>query len=128
MIRVGARRITFAEVVDDEAEDDVFCGVSPESGRERYGVIPMWGKEGDELIIGQAAGLWKAVHTTSNFDVDKIVVNERGATVLIDDALWDHVNRDTHVFIAFHRRPKVEILEVGGHVSSIWSGESAVDQ
>ncbi len=80
------------------------------------------------MIVGKAAGLWEPIHAASDFDVYNSVMYEWRKVVLIDDGLCDHVDGYAHVFIARHRRAQIEILEVGGHVASIWCGDCAVDE
>ena len=54
----------------------------------------------DELVVGKATGLWQTIHATSDFDVYETVVNERAKVVFIHDDVRDHINWDTHIFVA----------------------------
>ena len=66
--------------------------------------------------IGNEAGLFEAVHAFANFHVHPPV---RGGEGLQQVLLYDFVRNDaegkSHVFVPFHWRVEVEILNVGDH-------------
>ena len=52
MFGVGASRITHTEIVHDETEDCVSCGVAPEAMGEGAWFVAVGGEFGDELTVG----------------------------------------------------------------------------
>ena len=76
MVGVGLRGVTHTEIIDDQTEDDSAGRVSPQSWRERSGVVAMGHQELDKLIVGQASGLREAEHAALNFDEDVPVVHQ----------------------------------------------------
>jgi hypothetical protein len=75
-----------------------------------------------ELVIGQAASLWKPVHAAPDFDVHGSVVDERLQIVLLNDGVGQHVNRNAHVFIPLHRSTEIEILQINCHELCVFGG------
>ena len=84
------------------------------------------GKLSNELVVGEASGLWKAVHPLADFDIHKAVVEEGLQVVLFDDCVGEEPDGNAHVFVAFHWCTEVKILEIGGHEHGIGRGEDAV--
>ena len=103
MIGIVLRRVANPEIVHHhETEYDVACFVVPEtrSEGERL-VLAVRSKMFDELVVGKkATGLWQTMHATSDFDVDETVVDERAKILFIHDDVRDHINWDTHIFVA----------------------------
>lgn len=77
MVSIGARRVAYAKIVNNKAEDDVSGVVAPESRHEGNRTIAVGSQKGNELIVGEAAGLGKAIHSAANFNVYVSVVKER---------------------------------------------------
>ena len=60
------------------------------------------GQDGNELVVSEATGLRKAVHSSSDLDIYVAAVEQLAQIVLIDDAFRQHVDWDAHVFVACH--------------------------
>ena len=80
--------VLYAKIIDDEAEGDG-ARVMLEETWYVFGLdVTVSGKVGNEFIIGNAAGLWKAVHAFLYFDTYKsLVVCKFQEVVLINDCL-----------------------------------------
>jgi len=83
-----------------------------------------------QLVIGNLAGLWKAIHTPSNFHVDVTVVDKVMQFVVIHDCWGNNSDRDAHVGIVggLHGCAKVEILEVTHHAPRAGGGDNTVEE
>jgi hypothetical protein len=64
--------------------------------------VAVFSKVGDELIVGDAAGLGWAIHAAAYFAVDVAVVNEVCEVVELKDVLRDVLDPDAHVLVAIH--------------------------
>ena len=128
MLRVFFSDVFDAKVIDDEAEGDGARCVLEEAWDALGLDVAMSGKVGNKLVVGNAAGLGKAIHAFSDFNVDKaLVVGKFEEVVLVNDGLGNDFERDAHVFIAFHIVVEEEVFDVHSHEPSIGGGDSAVD-
>ena len=85
-------------------------------------------KEFSEAVISNAASLWKAVHPFADLNVDVVIMDERCKIVLGHDRVGDDVDGDAHVFVLFHGRVEIKILEVDSHEASIGCGDDAIKE
>ena len=88
--------------------------------------VAMFGKVWNKFVIGDAAGLGKAVHAFVDFNIDIAFVDKGGKVVLLKDGLWDQGDREHHVFGTIEVGVQVEILNVHGHKQGVGSGNDAV--
>ena len=70
---------------------------------------------GYECIIGDAAGLGKAVDTFAGFCIYVAVDDLFGQVILFKNIFGDEFDRNTDVFITFHIVVEVKILDVDPH-------------
>jgi hypothetical protein len=69
-----------------------------------------------ELIIGENAGLFEAVHAFADFKIDiSLGIEEvRGESIFFKDFVGNIPAMDSHVLKKFHVRAEEEIFEVAG--------------
>ena len=80
-----------------------------------------------EVVVGYAAGLWKAIHSLLNFD-NYVAVDDVLLDVIFEhDRFRDQFDGDAHVFVLWHWRAQVEIIEIERHELSIGCREDAVE-
>ncbi len=103
MVSVVAFCVANSEVVDNETENNIAGVMFPQPRCEGAGCVPVWFHKCNELIVGNATGLWESVHAESNFNVD-VPFMKWWALVLFDDRLREHPNGDTHVLVVGHGR------------------------
>lgn len=113
MVGVGAVDVPDSEVINDETENEVAGLVMPKARCQLAQFVTVRCEEGNELIVGDAAGLWKTVHAALYLDVYEPIVRERFQVVLLNDGGGQHPNGDSHVFVMLHWCPEIKILHVG---------------
>ena len=116
MLEVCVIGIIYAKVVNDEGESYVTgAGVV-----EIVGVgalfVHVLGEEFVELGIDQNDGLGKVTHASMYLNYEKSVVSECDEVVLVDNFLGEHGDWNTNIFIFFHWRPQVKVLQVHRHI------------
>jgi len=52
-----------------------------------------------ELVIGDFAGLWQAIHASANFNVNMAMVDKGMEGIVGHDIQWNYGDRDAHVCI-----------------------------
>jgi hypothetical protein len=75
MVGVGAVGVANAKIVHHETEHDVSRVMPPKAVREWERCVPVGLEEGNELVVGDASGLWQTVHATADFDIDVSIVD-----------------------------------------------------
>ncbi len=75
-----------------------------------------------EKVIGEASGLFKAVHSIVNFKVDPTAVHVDGEVVLVDEFLWNVADFYADVFRVIEWRAQVEIGDVETGKPSVGRG------
>jgi hypothetical protein len=128
MVGIGFVSKHDAEVIDDEAEDEVRGIMLPQAQSNGDGGIAMWCKEFGEAVISNTASLGKAVHPLADLNVDVVMMDERCKLVLGHDGVGDDGNRDAHVLILLHGHVEIEVLEVDSHKVSIRCGDHAIKE
>ncbi len=73
-LSIGAVGVANAKVVHNKTEHDVARVMPPKAVREWERCVPVGLEEGNELVVGDASGLWQSVHATADFDVDVSIV------------------------------------------------------
>lgn len=91
-------------------------------------MISVGGEFEHELVIGEAASLWQAVHATANLNIDETIVEERLQFALVDYVVGQHPGGNAHVFVAIHGRPEIKIFEIDGHELRVGSGEDTIEE
>ena len=127
MLCVFGADVFDAEVVDDECESDWSSGVAEETRRVFCGGVAVLGEMFLEAVVGENAGLRKAVHAFANLDHYHVVVDEVGKCILLHDVVGNILHGDPHVFVLFHGCAEIEVLDVDGHVASAGSGDDTVE-
>ena len=59
-----------AEVIDNKAEADWAPLVAPKARSVLHGGVTIVAQEADELLFGEYARLWKAIHAAAYFNID----------------------------------------------------------
>lgn len=90
-------------------------------------VVAMAGKVGDKFIIGNAAGLGKAIHAFVDLHIDIAIANKGTKVVLVKNGLGDEGYWDHHVLWAGEDGVQVEVLDVHAHEHGVGSGDNAVE-
>jgi hypothetical protein len=102
--------------------------VAPET-RGGFSFIVAFGKEArSEEIVGQDAGLGKAIAALENFEVDPTVAVTTRKLVLLNEFRWDVEDLDADIFRVGHWRFKVEVLEVNGAEVCSFAREHTIEQ
>ena len=94
-------------------------------------MVPMLGKASFEQVVGQNAGLGKAIHPFANFNVHTLGlgVHQVLQVVLVNDFLWNDVQGNAHKQLkSFHWGAQVKVFDVNAHESGIGSGDHTVEK
>ena len=110
-----------AKVINDKAEADWVPLVAPKARSVSYGGVTIVAQEVDELLFGEYARLWKAIHATAYFSIDFAFVGSCVKIVKVNDFQWDEVDRDEHILIVVHRCPKIIVLDIKAQPMGTWS-------
>jgi hypothetical protein len=114
VVEVFDSNIFYPEVIYNEAELDGTPFVAPET-RGGFSFIVAFGKKArSEEIIGQDAGLGKAIAALANFEVDPTIAVPTRKLVLLNEFHWDVGDLDADIFWVGHWHVEVEVLEVNG--------------
>jgi hypothetical protein len=128
MVEVFDSNIFNPKVIYDEAELDGAPFVVPET-QDGISFIVAFGKEAkSEEIVGQDAGLGKAIAALANFEVDPTVAVTTRKLVLLNEFRWDVRDLDADVFRVGHWRVEVEVLEVNGAEARSFAREHTIEQ
>ena len=128
MLGVVFSDVFYSKVVDDEGESDGSRSVSKEAGSVGSGDVAVGAEVLGKALIGEDAGLRKAVHAFADFGHDVVVVDEGSQLVLLHDVRWDIFDRDADVFVLCHWCAEVEVFYVNGHVFCVGCGDDTVDE
>ena len=109
------------KVIHNEAEADWVPLVVPKAGSVSYRGVSIAAQEADELLFGEYARLWKAIHAVVYFGVEFAFVYDGAKIVKVNDFQWDEVDWDEHIFIVVHRCPKIIVLDVKAQPMGTWS-------
>jgi hypothetical protein len=81
-----------------------------------------------EEIVGQNAGLGKALAALANFEVDPTIAVSTRKLVFLNEFRWDVCDFDADVLGIGHWGIKVEVLEVNGAEARAFVRENTVEQ
>jgi hypothetical protein len=81
-----------------------------------------------ELVVGEASGLWEAVHAFANFEKHAPVDDEGCEVVCFDDEVGQKGGGDPHVFFALHWCVEIEVFCVAAHEAGAGGRDGAVDE
>jgi hypothetical protein len=118
------------KVINNEAELDgtPFVFVAPETrGGFRF-IVAFSKKARSEEIVGQDAGLGKAIAALVNFEVDPTVAVTTRKLVLLNEFCWDVRDFHADIFRVRHWRVEVEVLEVNGAEARSVARENTIEQ
>ena len=101
VVGVVAGEVLDAEVVDAEGEGGFACLVSPEHWCVLHWFVPVRAELLDELLEGNDAGFFEAVHASADFEID-VTIGFDGEIVFVHDLLWDDVTLDADVLEVGH--------------------------
>ncbi len=119
--------IFYAKVINNEAELDGTPFVAPEArGGFRF-IVAFSKKARSEEIVGQDAGLGKAIAALANFKVDPTVAVSTLKLVFLYEFCWDVGDLDADIFRVGHWRIKVEIFEVNGSEVCFFAREHTIE-
>ena len=108
-------------LIHNEAEADWVPLVAPKARSVSYGGVTIVAQEVDELLFGEYARLWKAIHAAVYFGIDFAFVDNGVTIVKVNDFWQDEVYWDEHTFIVVHRCPKIIVLDVKAQPAGTWS-------
>jgi hypothetical protein len=114
VVEVFNSNIFEPNVIYDEAELDGTPFVVPETWGGFSFIVAFGKKARSEEIVGQDAGLGKAIAALANFEVDLTVAVTTRKLVLLNEFHWDVGDLDADIFRVGHWRVEVEILKVNG--------------
>jgi hypothetical protein len=78
VLGVGFVSVFDTKVINNESKNDVTCVVFPQAGGDGCRGIAIGCKEGSEAVISNLTSLRKAVHAAANFNINVVVMDERG--------------------------------------------------
>ena len=83
---VSCGEIFYAEIVDAESERGVLRAMAPEAWGKWHGFVSGRFQFLDELVEGEDAGFFEAVHAATDFEVDVAVAGDgNGVLVVVPD-------------------------------------------
>ncbi len=128
MVEVFDSNIFDPKVIYDEAELDGAPFVAPEVWGG-ISFIVTFGKEAtSEEIVGQDAGLGKAIAALTNFEVDPAIAVTTHKLVLLNEFHWDVGDLDADIFWVGHWCVEVEVLEVNGAEARSFAREHTIEE
>ena len=128
MFGMFAAHVFYAEVVNNQRESNGASAVAEETGCAGCGKVAVGGKMFGEAVVGENAGLGKAVHAFLYFDKDEAVFYEWGKVVLGQDAVWNVAKGNAHVFEVFHWSIQVEVGDVDRHEACVRGRYDTVEE
>jgi hypothetical protein len=85
MVGIALVGVFNTKVVSNKTEGDVTSLVLSKTSSEWDRMVSKGGKGCNQLIVGQLACLWKAMHAFPDFNIHTVVVNEWGKVILFYD-------------------------------------------
>jgi hypothetical protein len=128
VVEVFDSNIFHTKVIYNEAEFDGTPFVVPEAGGGFSFIIALSKEAGLEEVVGQNAGLEKAIAAAANFEVDPTVAVSTRKCVLFNEFCWNVCDFDADILRIGHWGIKVEVLEVNGAESCAIAREDTVEQ
>ena len=80
-----------------------------------------------EAVVGEYAGLGKAIHAFGDLHHDHVVVDEGGKSILFDYIAGDPFDGDPHVLVLRHGGVEIKFFNVYVHVFCVGGGDDAVE-
>jgi len=77
--------VAYGKLIHDQGKAHIPGVMLPEAGSEWAGVVPMGKEEALEVFVGDAAGLWEAIHAFSDFHIDMAIVDKVMELVVVHD-------------------------------------------
>ena len=99
VIDVGLGSISHAEVVDDQAEDDISSAVSEKARGVRTLPVAVASEVLNEADLRQASSLRKPVHAAPDFEVYEAGVFQAVEMISFHNFVGDHFGADADVFV-----------------------------
>ena len=115
------------KIINNQHEGKVVQSMFPQAQGDWHWSEPMWGKEFGEAVIGNVAGLGEPIHAFADFNVDVLVVDERGEIILLHDGDGDDGDWYLHVFVFIHGSVEVKVFDVAGHEFCVGCGKDTVE-
>jgi hypothetical protein len=128
VVEVFNSNIFYPKVIYDEAELDGTPFVAPETRGEFSFIVAFSKKARSEEIVGQDAGLGKAISALANFEVDATVGVTTRKLVLLNEFHWDVGDLDADIFRVGHWHVKVEVLEANGAEACSFAREHTIEK
>ncbi len=128
VVEVFDSNIFHTNLIYNEAELDGTPFVVPEARGGFSFIIAFSKKAGSEEIVGQNAGLGKAIASAANFEVDPTVAVSTRKLVLVNEFCWDVCDFDADILRIGHWGIQEEVLEVDGAESCAIAREDTVEQ
>ena len=128
MLGMFAADVLDAEVINHKGEENGARFMAEEAGGVFTLVVAVFGKVGNEGVVGDAAGLGEAIHAFVDFDVNVTFVDEGFKIVEFKNCLRDERDRDHHELGTGHRGVQVKVLDVHDHEACSWGGDNTVEE
>jgi hypothetical protein len=128
VVEVFYSNVFYAKVIHDEAELDRTPFVAPETRGGFNFIIAFSEKAGSEEIVGEDAGLGKAIAAAANFEVDPAIAVCTCKLVFLNEFIWDVCDFNADIFRIGHWGVKVEVLEVDGAEARAFAREHTVEE
>jgi hypothetical protein len=94
----------------------------------RQGSVAKGGQVFLESVVGNASSLFEAQHAFPEFEVDVPIGDKVKQMVLVNDFLWDELDRELHLFVTFHEGSVVKVFDIEHHKFGGRSGDGAVEE
>jgi hypothetical protein len=120
--------IFYTKVIYYEAELDGTSFVAPEARSGFSFIVAFSKKAGAEEIVGQNAGLGKAITASANFEVDPTAAVSTCKLVFRNEFRWDVCDFDADILRVGHWGIEVEVLEVNGAEVCAFAREHTVQE
>ena len=128
VVEVFNSNIFYPKVINNETELDGMPFVVPETRGGFRLKVTFSKKVGLEEIVGQNAGLGKAIAVLANFKVDPAIAVRACRLVLLNEIRWDVCDFDADILGVGHWGIEVEVLEVDGAEACAFAREHTVEQ
>ncbi len=120
--------VLYSEVIDNKGEADWAPVMTPVSWGDLALPVPRLLEVFGEEVLGNDAGLGKAVHPTLYFTEDvAICVDLVAESISLDDILGKQFKFHLEVLVAVHGSHEVEVFDVNCHELGIGGGNDAVE-
>ena len=127
MVGVLLADILYAKIVNDEAKENGSPLVVPQTRRRGALEVPLVSKMLAELYVGKNAGLWQAVNTLCDIEVDPAILGERMQVVFFNEFLRYAGDLDSDILGPVHGGAKIKKFTAKASKTRAAAQEDTVD-